>query len=137
MTASIKLFGIVDPIIINKNKKRKNIIIGGHQRVRIFKELKETQIPCVEINLEYEKEKELNVRLNKNLGSWDFDIMSNHFEVDELVDWGFKESEVYGEIETKEKIFSPDDCIVECLLINKECKGAKIWENKTGQKISK
>ena len=28
---SIHRFGLVDPIIINKNKDRKNIIIGGHQ----------------------------------------------------------------------------------------------------------
>ena len=37
---SIKRFGIVDPIIINKNKDRKNIIIGGHQRVKVAKDLK-------------------------------------------------------------------------------------------------
>ena len=37
---SIDRFGLVDPILVNKNKERQNIIIGGHQRVRIAKELK-------------------------------------------------------------------------------------------------
>ena len=37
---SIGKFGLVDPIIINKNKDRENVIIGGHQRVKIAKELK-------------------------------------------------------------------------------------------------
>ena len=63
---SIQRFGIVDPIIINKNKDRKNIIIGGHQRVKIAKRLNMKEVPCLEIDLPYEKERELNVRLNKN-----------------------------------------------------------------------
>ena len=36
---SIKRFGLVDPILINKNPERKNVIVGGHQRVTIAKEL--------------------------------------------------------------------------------------------------
>lgn len=134
---SLTNFGMVDPIIININPNRKNIIIGGHQRVKVWKELGNKTIPANQLNLSIEKEKELNIRLNKNVGSWDYDIMANYFEVEELTDWGFTEKEVYGEIETKDKIITPDDCIVECLLINKDCKGAKIWENKTGEKIKK
>ena len=37
-----------------------------------------------------EQERELNVRLNKNTGEFDFDILSTEFDIDELVDWGFK-----------------------------------------------
>ena len=29
---SITRFGLVDPLIVNTNKKRKNILVGGHQR---------------------------------------------------------------------------------------------------------
>ena len=134
---SLTRFGLVDPIIININKDRKNIIVGGHQRVRIWRELGNETIPAVEINLTLDKEKELNVRLNKNVGSWDFDIMANHYDMEDLTEWGFKESEVYAEFETKEKQFTPDECIVECALINNECMGVKIWENKTGCKIPK
>ena len=90
---SIGKFGLVDPIIINKNKDRENVIIGGHQRVKIAKELKIKDIPCVEVDLELERERELNIRLNKNTGSWDYDILANMFEVDELVEWGFDEKE--------------------------------------------
>ena len=32
---SITTFGLVDPIIVNKHPEREDIIIGGHQRVRI------------------------------------------------------------------------------------------------------
>ena len=89
---SLTRFGLIDPIIINTHIDRENIIIGGHQRVRIWKELGHKSIPTIEINLDSQKEKELNVRLNKNVGSWDFDMMANYFEVEELSEWGFKEN---------------------------------------------
>ena len=91
---SISRFGLVDPIIINKNKDRKGIIIGGHQRVKVARTMGIKEVPCVEIDLVYDKERELNVRLNKNTGSWDFDVLANTFDIDELLDWGFEEKEL-------------------------------------------
>jgi len=83
---SIERFGLVDPIIVNKDFT----IIGGHQRYKICKELKHKEIDCVVLDLTKEQERELNVRLNKNTGEFDFDILSTEFDIDELVDWGFK-----------------------------------------------
>ena len=103
---SIKRFGIVDPIIINKNKERKNIIIGGHQRVKIARDLKIIEIPCIEVDLTYEKERELNVRLNRNNGEWDFDLLADNFDIDELLNWGFNEKEILGS--EKEEIIEPE-----------------------------
>ena len=91
---SLERFGFVDPIIINKNKDRKNIIIGGHQRIRVAKDLKLKQIPCIELDLPLDKERELNIRLNKNVGEWDYDILANLFDFNDLIDWGFKEEEL-------------------------------------------
>ena len=88
---SIKRFGFVDPILINKNKDRKNIIIGGHQRTKVAKDLGYKEIPCVELDLTLEKEKELNIRLNRNTGEWDFDELGNHFDISDLEDWGFND----------------------------------------------
>ena len=93
---SLQRFGFVDPVIINKNKERKNIIIGGHQRVRVAKDLKYKKIPCLELNLTLDREKELNIRLNKNVGSWDYDILANNFDFDDLQDWGFDEDHLAG-----------------------------------------
>ena len=90
---SIDRFGLVDPIIVNKNKDRKNIIIGGHQRGKVAKDMKIEVVPCLELDLTYEKERELNVRLNRNTGEWDMDSLANFFDVDELMDWGFNEKE--------------------------------------------
>jgi len=87
---SIKKFGLVDPIIVNKD----NTVVGGHQRLKIFKELKHIEIDCVVLDLSKEEERELNIRLNKSGGEFDMDILANEFDIDELVDWGFKEIEL-------------------------------------------
>lgn len=54
------------------------------------------EFPCVEVNLNEEKERELNIRLNRNLGEWDFDSLANNFDVGDLVEWGFNEEELTG-----------------------------------------
>lgn len=88
---SLLKFGFVEPVIINKNSKRKNILIGGHQRLKIWKQLKKTTVPAVYVNLDLEKEKELNIRLNKNLGEFDYELLDKHFDSSKLVEWGFNE----------------------------------------------
>ena len=91
---SITRFGLVDPVIINKHKKRENIIVGGHQRVRVAKDLGYKEISCVEVNLTPEKERELNIRLNKNVGEWDWDSLANYFDPGELTEWGFTDKDL-------------------------------------------
>ena len=86
MKKSIETFGLVDPIIINAC----GTIIGGHQRFRILQEMETDKIPCVVLDLSKEKEMELNIRLNKSGGEFDMDLLANFFDVDSLVDWGFK-----------------------------------------------
>ena len=88
---SIKKFDLVDPIIINQNG---NVVIGGHQRLKVCKELKHTEIDCVVLDLTKEQERELNIRLNKSGGEFDMDILANEFDIENLVDWGFKHVEL-------------------------------------------
>ena len=66
---SLMRFGLVEPIIININKERKDIVIGGHQRLKIWEQLGNDEIDCNQIDLTLDKERELNIRLNKNGGA--------------------------------------------------------------------
>ena len=107
---SITRFGFVDPLIVNTHKERKNILVGGHQRLKIAKELGYKDVPCVEVDLTPDKEKELNVRLNKNTGQWDWDALANHFDVGELLEWGFSEDELqFTEPEEVQGLTDDDD----------------------------
>ena len=96
LTDSIKRFGLVDPILVNIHPDRKNIIVGGHQRVTIAKELGIKSIPTVEVELTPDKERELNIRLNRNSGEWDWDALANNFDTKELSEWGFTDNQLTG-----------------------------------------
>ena len=104
---SITRFGLVDPIIANGADKRKNVVIGGHFRLHIAKELGYTEVPVVYVNIpEIEREKELNLRLNKNTGSFDFKLLAE-FDKAFLTDVGFS-SEEMDEIFAVETNTGPD-----------------------------
>jgi ParB-like chromosome segregation protein Spo0J len=89
LKASLKKFGLIDPIIINSSKDRHNIIIGGHQRSRAWLDLGNDTIPCVILDLPINDEMELNLRLNKNGGKFDDDLLLNYFDEELLFDVGF------------------------------------------------
>lgn len=91
---SIGRFGIADPIIVNSAANRKGIIIGGNFRWKVAKDMKIKEIPVVCLNIpDIEQEKELNLRLNKNLGEWNWDLLAN-FEEGFLADIGFSSEEL-------------------------------------------
>jgi len=98
---SITRFGLVDPLIVNTHKDRKNILVGGHQRARVAKDLGFDKVPVVEVSLPLDQEKELNIRLNRNTGEWDYDALANYFDVGELTEWGFDDEQLLG-------AFTPD-----------------------------
>jgi ParB-like chromosome segregation protein Spo0J len=93
LTKSLKNFDMVVPIVVNINPKRKNVIIGGHQRVMVAKDLGYKEMPCVEVDLSLDKEKELNLRLNKNGGEFDPDLLSL-LDKDLLRQVGFLDKEI-------------------------------------------
>lgn len=64
---SIIEFGYVAPIIVNSDMT----VIGGHQRLKVLAELGYTEVECVVVDLDKNKEKALNIALNKISGEWD------------------------------------------------------------------
>lgn len=94
LTESIKAFGLVDPILVNSAENRKNIVIGGHFRLKVAKDLGIKEVPVVYVDIpEIEREQELNIRLNKNLGDWDYSLLSE-FDESLLADIGFSSEEI-------------------------------------------
>lgn len=93
---SLEKFGVASPIIVNTN----GIIIGGHQRMRVLRYLVnvdpnyEVDVRIPDRELTEAEVAELNIRLNKNVAEWDFDLLANNFELDNLYDWGFEEGDL-------------------------------------------
>ncbi len=66
-------FGYVEPVIWNKTTGR---VVGGHQRLKVLLDLGLTEVECVVIEMDEEKEKALNIALNKISGDWDKDKLA-------------------------------------------------------------
>ena len=60
-------FGMVEPLVVNKD----NVVVGGHQRLISAKNLNWKEVPVVYVELDKNKEKLLNLALNKLVGDWD------------------------------------------------------------------
>ncbi len=67
---SIEQFGYVEPVIWNKTTSH---VVGGHQRLKVLLDMGITEVECVVIEMNEEKEKALNIALNKISGDWDKD----------------------------------------------------------------
>jgi ParB family chromosome partitioning protein len=102
---SIEKFGYVDPVIVNKDLT----VIGGHQRVKVLKDLGYQEIDCVVLDIDKEQEKALNIALNKISGEWDMgklkdlieELDTGSFDV-ELTGFDFEEIEtLFNELDPK------------------------------------
>lgn len=66
---SILEFDMVEPLVWNKRTRN---LVGGHQRLKILKELGIEYVEVSVVDLSPVKEKALNLALNKIQGEWDF-----------------------------------------------------------------
>jgi DNA modification methylase len=127
---SIKRFDMVDPVIANSAPKRRNILIGGHMRLKALKEMGIEKVPVVYVNIpDIEREKELNVRLNANVGAFDWDLLAK-FGEEFLKDIGFSGEELDSIFEVED---TPEQFDLEKELkkldINKiEIKKGDVWQ---------
>jgi len=100
---SIEQFGYVEPVIWNKTTSR---VVGGHQRLKVLIDMGISEVECVVVEMDEDKEKALNISLNKISGDWnkdklallisdlqgaDFDVSLTGFDPAELDDL-FKDS---------------------------------------------
>ena len=96
------------PIVVDEN----NIVLGGNMRLKACKEigLKEVFIVRAE-DLTEEQKDEFIVKDNVGFGEWDWDVLANEFDLEQLEDWGLDvpideridELEDGEEIEEKER----------------------------------
>jgi DNA modification methylase len=113
---SIKEFGTVVPVILNIGS-RENHIIGGEKRIEIYADLGIQEIECMlpSRELTLDEEKELNLRLNKNTGSWSEDLLKD-FDINMLLDVGFGDEELqnlFDDVELTDDDFDLDKAVKE------------------------
>ncbi len=122
---SIEQFGYVEPVIWNVQTGR---VVGGHQRLKVLIDMGITEVDVVVVDMDTDKEKALNIALNKISGEWDteklalviadlqgtdFDVSLTGFDPEELEDLfrddvknGVKEDNFDLDAELKKPTFS-------------------------------
>ena len=101
LTKSLEEFGFVQPIVVNSAPERRGVIVGGNFKLDIAKKKGIKTLPVVWVNLDLKREKELNLRLNKNQGDFDLELLAD-FDPALLAEVGFDSKEL-------DKIFDTDD----------------------------
>ena len=94
LKTSLEKFGLIDRPVATTDGR----LIGGHQRKRMLSEMGIAEVECYvpDVDLSEKEIEELNIRLNKNTGEWDFDVLANEWEYDDLIVWGFEPEELTG-----------------------------------------
>jgi DNA modification methylase len=127
---SLKRFNVVDPVLVNASPKRRFVLIGGHMRVKAMKEMGMKEVPAVFVKIDdLAKEKELNLRLNKNTGDWDYELLAK-FDESFLSDIGFDSEsldDIFGIDETPE-VFDLEKELQKLDIKKIEIKKGDVWK---------
>lgn len=126
---SVQEFGTVVPIVLNIGS-RANTIIGGEQRVKVYADLGIEEVECMvpSRELTLDEERELNLRLNKNTGSWNEELLKE-FDMSVLLDVGFGDEELqnlFDDVDVVDDDFDVEKALKET--ITPKVKGGEIWE---------
>ena len=73
------------PIVVNQDM----IVLGGNMRLRACREAGLTEVPIIYAdNLTEEQQNEFIIKDNSSFGEWDWDILANEWDTEQLIDWG-------------------------------------------------
>ena len=109
LVKSFEEFDQVDLIAVGPNGE----IYNGHQRLNVLIDKYggdyEVEVRRASRELTEKEREKLTVYLHKGAaGEWDFDVLANEFELEDLLDWGFDEDELLG-VDYKNPILSESD----------------------------
>jgi hypothetical protein len=103
------------PIVVNKDM----IVLGGNMRLKACQEIGLTEVPIIVAeNLTEEQQREFLIKDNVSGGEWDWDILANEWEVEQLEEWGLDVpinlNEDIGDIVELDKITTTFNINIKC-----------------------
>lgn len=102
---SIEEFDLVEPLVWNQ---RSGNLVGGHQRLKILKRQGLKEVQCTVVDLSPERERILNLALNKAVGDWDEESLAQVFaELNTLPDIDLSISG-FDDVEISDLLAEPD-----------------------------
>ena len=75
------------PIVVNDDM----IVLGGNMRLKACKEAGLTEVPVIKANeLTEEEQRQFIIKDNIGYGEWDFQMLKNDYDLQDLEDWGLE-----------------------------------------------
>lgn len=74
----------IRPIVVNKDM----IILGGNMRYKACKEAGIKEIPVIVADFTEEQEREFLIKDNVSGGEWDWEVLANEWDSEQLESWG-------------------------------------------------
>ncbi len=106
---SIERFGVATPLVVNKATMT---LISGHQRLNVLKNNGIDEVEVVLIDADDEKEKLLNIALNKIDGEWDYQKLEALFDEileDDIKFTGFDTEELAKLFDSELQVLDVED----------------------------
>ena len=73
------------PIVVNEDM----VVLGGNMRLKACKEAGLKQVPIIKASeLSIEQQKEFIIKDNVGFGEWDYSMLANEWDVEQLTEWG-------------------------------------------------
>lgn len=89
----------IRPIVVNKDM----IVLGGNMRLKACKEAGLKEVPIIIAdNLTEEQEREFLIKDNLGFGEFDWEILANEWEAEQLEAWGLDVPDFGGENDNKD-----------------------------------
>ncbi|MEY4731215.1 MAG: hypothetical protein RL681_161 [Candidatus Parcubacteria bacterium] len=130
LAESIRQYGLVDPLLVNSAPGREGIVIGGNFRLSVAKTLKIETVPIVRISIpDLKREKELCLRLNRNTGDWNWEMLAE-FGEDLLQQIGFTSEELDRAFAVDEspEVFDLEKELKKLNIDNIEMRKGEVWQ---------
>ena len=89
----------IRPIVVNQDM----IILGGNMRYKACKEAGLKEVPIIVTDLTEEQQREFLIKDNTSGGEWDFEMLTNEWDVEQLEDWGLDIPSFETDVDYSEK----------------------------------
>lgn len=74
----------VRPVVVNPDM----VVLGGNMRLKAMKVAGWEQVPIVVVDWDEEKQRQFIIKDNLSGGEWDWEMLANQWDAQELADWG-------------------------------------------------
>ena len=74
----------VRPIVVNKEM----VVLGGNMRLKAMKEAGWKEAPVEVVDWDEQKQREFIIKDNVGFGEWDWDMIANEWDAEQVTDWG-------------------------------------------------